>query len=397
MEIAPALGNEQDRLRTLNDYLIYSTMHETDLDGITRMASEICGTSISFVSIIDDQRELFISRYGSATAEIPLGKSFGTHTINSSGGLLVVNDLSKDSRFNDNPMVAGSPHIIFYAGMSLVSKDGTAFGTLSVLDSKPGALNEKQVRSLQVLARQIAVLFELRKNTEQLFQSQTALRMATADLDMFTALASHDLKSPLNNIISITHLLNDDYGSKLDIEGNEYVTFLNESAYKLSDLVNNILNYLKASQLSVEHKEPIHIAGLMDEVMSTLHVPENCIISYGKANTEVFTSRTALRQIFMSLFQNSIKHNDKPQIFIDIAFHENEQAYLFEVKDNGIGIAQENNEKIFELSETLHNKRRDNIGIGLSVVKRLVEKLGGEIKITPGAFSGTTFTFSIPK
>ena len=106
-----------------------------------------------------------------------------------------------------------------------------------------------------------------------------------------------------------------------------------------------------------------------------------------------------MKQILMNLLGNAIKYNDKPKIIIRIEVHEDKTKHTFEIKDNGYGIAEADTARIFELFERVDSKdKSDNSqGIGLSIVKRLVEKMGGEIKVhsVPGA--GTTFTFTVPK
>ncbi len=397
MEIAPVPENEPGRLRALNEYYITDTLPETDFDDIIRMAADICHAPISSLGIIDDHREWFKSSHGLDMPEIAREHSLGAYAINTPGQLFIVSDLSKDSRFSDNPLVTSTPHAVFYAAVPLVTPEGYAIGTLSVWDYKPRTLDASQVSALHSLARQLATLLELRKITKQLNQNRTELKRAYADLEKFSTIASHDLKSPLNNIISITHLLKDDYGSKLDADGNEYVTYLNDAAYQLADLVNGILSYSVAAQLSVEQKEQVNVAALIDTIKYTLVVPANCSVSYESVNRGVYTSPAALKQILKNLLQYAIKRNDKPQIIIEITLQENKSAYTFEVKDNGPCIPEKDSEKIFDLFETMDNYKRFGPGNNLAVVKRLVEKSGGEIKLNSDIPEGTTFTFSIPK
>ncbi len=399
MKIAPVPANEHDRLKTLHAYGILDTMQETEFDDITRIAAEVCHTPISLVSIIDAHRQWFKSRHGLITHETSRDFAFCAHAINNPNEILVINDTSKDERFHDNPLVTGEPHVAFYAGIPLVNPEGYALGTLCVWDIRPKDLNESQLMTLQSLARQIVCQLELKRKIKELNAKQAELKRAYEDLDKFASIASHDLKSPLNNIISLTHLLKDGYGGTLNDEGNEYIQYLNDASYQLSEMVTGILKYSRSSQLITDEKEDIGVYSILEEVSALLHVPENAAITYDFSNMHIHTSHIALKQILMNLLGNAIKYNDKPKIIVNIAVREDALKHTFEIKDNGYGIATADTERIFELFERVDSKdKADNSqGIGLTIVKRLVEKLGGEIKVrsTPG--KETVFTFTIPK
>ncbi len=390
-------ANEQERIKALNEYNILDTLPEKDFDDITRLASEICQTPISLVGIIDAHRQWFKSRQGIDASEISRNSAFCTHTINSPQDLLIVNDLSKDSRFKNNPLVTGHPKIRFYAGIPLFTPSGYAIGTLSVWDHEPRMLTDAQVKTLQSLASQVVTQLELRKTILQLDQQSAELKRAYADLENFSTIASHDLKSPLNNIISISHLLKDTYGSQLDNEGNEYIHYLNAAAFQLSDLVSGILSYSRSSQLLVTDKEQVSIPGLIGETIELINIPTHCTINYPKDESTIYTSRIALKQIFLNLLQNAIRHNDKPHIRIDILYKEQSTKFVFEIKDNGKGIPEADKEKVFNLFTILDKNDKAGTGIGLSVVKRLVEKLCGAIKVKSEVGEGATFLFSIGK
>ena len=399
MKTAPVPANEHKRLKTLHEYGILDTIQEADFDDITRIAAEVCRTPISLVSIIDAHRQWFKSRHGLITSETSRDFAFCAHAISNPEEVFIIPDTSKDERFHDNPLVTGEPHVAFYAGIPLVNPEGYALGTLCVWDIVPKNLDESQVTTLQSLARQVVCQLELKRKIKELNTQQAELKRAYEDLDKFASIASHDLKSPLNNIISLTHLLQEGYGGTLNEEGNEYIQYLNDSSYQLSEMVTGILKYSRSSQMITDQKEDIGIYSIIEEVTELLHVPANATIMFDREDKHIHTSRIALKQILMNLLGNAIKYNDKPKIIIRIEVHEDKTKHTFEIKDNGYGIAEADTARIFELFERVDSKdKSDNSqGIGLSIVKRLVEKMGGEIKVhsVPGA--GTTFTFTVPK
>jgi signal transduction histidine kinase len=398
MKIAPVPANEHERLKALKEYAILDTVQEADFDDITRLASEICQTPVSLVSIVDAHRQWFKSRHGLITPEISRDFAFCAHAINAPDDLYIIPDLTKDERFHDNPLVKGEPHVVFYAGIRLINPEGFALGTLCVWDKKPRELDATQIITLKALARQIMSQLELRKKIQQLKHSQEELQNAYADLENFSAIASHDLKSPLNNIISLTQLVRDNYSDKLDEEGNEYIHFLQDSAYQLSDLITGILNYSRASQLLTQQREDINVAELIEEITSLIKIPTNTTIVFEKGEKKIHTSRIALKQILLNLIDNAIKYNDKGLVNIEIGFSEVDGNYVVEIKDNGLGIADEDRERIFELFKKLQSKSKDgSMGVGLAIVKRLVKKLGGTIEVNSELSKGTSFVITIPK
>lgn len=187
MLVAPLLENEADRLESLKSYDILDSMSETDYDEITELASQLCGTKVSLISLIDDKRQWFKSAFGTQMKETPRDFAFCTHTMQNANEILIVPDSRLDVRFADNPLVTNEPHVIFYAGMPLVNKDGYAMGSLCVLDSEPKLLNAAQMHALKILANQVIKLFEARKSINMYKRVQFLLQEQIKDLQKLLA------------------------------------------------------------------------------------------------------------------------------------------------------------------------------------------------------------------
>ena len=398
MTFAEIQLNETERLNTLWEYIILDTPAESDFDDLAKIASRVCNTPYALISFVDASRVWFKSSIGFTVTETERNNSFCTHVLNGSDGIFIVEDLSKDTRFSQNHFVTGDPFIRFCAAVPLVSPQGFVLGTLCVMDNKPSAIDGDQVSFLQTLSRQVVSLLENRRNLILLHKREKELKGANSDLEKLASVTSHDLKSPLNNIISLTYLLIDNYNDKLDEEGVEYLKFLNDTSYKLSDIVNGILSYTRSSLLSVDNKENTSVSTIMEEVLNVLTIPPNVNIYYKKDNSNILTSRVAVKQILFNICNFLIKQNNREDAVIKIVFHESKGKYVFDVNDNGPGVPEEAMEKLFDVIDGLKkgSKEKDGSSIGLAIVKRLLEKLGGDIKVRSSAETGTSFLFFIP-
>jgi anti-sigma regulatory factor (Ser/Thr protein kinase) len=159
--------NETTRLAVLHRYRILDTDPEQAFDDLALLASQICGTPIALITLVDAHRQWFKARIGVGITETSRSISFCAHAIDQPE-LFVVPDAREDCRFRDNPLVAGEPNIRFYAGAPLITPDGHALGTICVVDHVPRTLTHDQTDALQALKRQVEAQLELRKNLDDL-------------------------------------------------------------------------------------------------------------------------------------------------------------------------------------------------------------------------------------
>ena len=200
--------DEIKRLHALKEYSILDTMAEEEYDDITYLASQICQTPISLISLIDEKRQWFKSHHGLEATETPKEFAFCAHAINDKNNIFIIPDSRKDKRFHDNPLVTDDPHVIFYAGIPLTNKDGFALGTLCVIDNEPNSLDEFQIKALKALSNQIIALFELRKKTFELETKAKEIEARNVVLKKFAGNAAHDIfmRLPLQKILSYLQL-----------------------------------------------------------------------------------------------------------------------------------------------------------------------------------------------
>ena len=173
---APKPENEKERLAVLDQVGILDTPAEREFDDVSLLASQICGTPIALISLVDETRQWFKSRVGLDVHETPREYAFCTYAILNPNETMVVKDAMEDERFSKNPLVTGDPNIRFYAGAPLKTRDDMPLGTLCVIDREPRELNFQQLAGLEALARQVSLRLELRRTTELLQKANTDLR-----------------------------------------------------------------------------------------------------------------------------------------------------------------------------------------------------------------------------
>lgn len=400
--IKPAIPqNELDRLASLEEAQLMHTLPEAEFDTITKLASFICKTPISLISLVGEKEQYFKSRYGTDFCGSKREISFCAHAILKPKQLMEVKDTRLDIRFKDNPFTLDKEKpVLFYAGMPILDKQGLPLGTLCVLDNKPNKLDKEQKIALKALTKHVEVLFELRKKNKHLEQIKKELKDHNTILKDFAGVVSHDMKMPLANMIITADMLKAKFGDKLGEEGLNYLKNLKNAGLNLSDYINSLLNHYESNDTGDLKRQQFDFNHLLEEIIDLFNITDNVEINFPQENIMIKTNRAALEQIFLNLLSNSLKYNNSEKIVIDIDFRQSPDFYYFSVSDNGIGIPEEKQEEIFEIFTTLaitDRKGNKGNGIGLSTVKRLVKNLGGNIKVNSKPGEGTKFTFSVKR
>ncbi|AOZ99390.1 GAF domain-containing sensor histidine kinase [Flavobacterium commune] len=391
---------ENERLKDLDSYAIIDTLPEDEYDELTYLASQICGTPISLISLLDNKRQWFKSHYGTDVMETSKEIAFCAHAILNPDEVFIVQDARNDHRFYDNPLVIEEPNVVFYAGAPLVSQNGLPLGTLCVIDNKPNELSENQIKSLKALSNQAMKLLELRKKKKQLEKNLFEFENKNKELERFAYIAAHDLKSPLGNINALTDFFIEHYCEDLEEEASEIIALIHQSSAKLRGLIDELLEYSKYDKIIEQEKAEIDLQILKKEILGLFSFNNKYDISLKSNVSKLIINKVALEQILINLISNAIKYNDKEIAQIEIMVNEEDLQYRISVTDNGPGISKENQHKIFEIFEVLdtcdHNGETGN-GIGLATVKKLVLALGGTIDVESEVGKFTRFNFTIEK
>lgn len=217
------------------------------------------------------------------------------------------------------------------------------------------------------------------------------------ELGQFAHLVSHDLKAPLRGIVTLTQFIEEDIKAGRPWEQvQESLSLLRNRALRMDNLINGLLTYARIGREAVLSEE-IPMDRFLQEVIDLLEIPSHVKITLPTFLPTVEAPKIALQQIFQNLIVNAYKYCDKPACIIQIAYEKQEGEHLFQVIDNGPGIPAIYQEKVFEIFQTLYPRDQiESTGIGLSIVRKHAESLGGRIQITDSSDQGTTFSLWLP-
>ncbi|KXO00122.1 hypothetical protein LS48_06525 [Aequorivita aquimaris] len=390
--------NEAARIAELKKYKLLDTFSENDFDNITKLVAAICEVPIALITLLDLERNFFKSHVGVDFNQSPRNISFCGHAILEDDEIFIVEDATKDERFDDNPLVTEN-QAVFYAGVPLINPNGFKLGTLCVFDHKPRQLTDVQIISLKALAKQVVNLIELRKKNSLLIEIQKELQNRNERLETFAHVVSHDLKSPLANITSLTRFLKEENIENLSTDSKMYLDYIEDSSLTLKNYINGILKFYKADELLDSQKEDVLLKELFDEISEVL-ISDDTLFDFPMAGTLKNVNKAALTQIFLNLIDNSLKYNLNEKRIVSVKYIDETDFHKFAITDNGMGIDLGVQEEIFNLFKTTGIKDRDGkegTGIGLATVKSLVSKLGGTISLDSEPGKGSTFTFTVQK
>lgn len=217
------------------------------------------------------------------------------------------------------------------------------------------------------------------------------------ELEQFAYIASHDLKAPLRAIERLATWIEEDNANKLDDKSKEHLGLLRQRTLRLANLIDGILQYSRAGRIDL-NVEPVDTKEVLQEIIDGLNLDGRFEIRYPEHLPVFETTKIPLMQVLSNLLANSIKHHHRKKGTIKIEVDVLGTFYLFTVKDDGPGISPEFFDKIFVVFQTL--KSRDELestGVGLSIVKKIVESQGGSVMVQSQVGHGTTMSFTWPR
>ncbi|MFZ2431665.1 MAG: ATP-binding protein [Lutibacter sp.] len=227
---------------------------------------------------------------------------------------------------------------------------------------------------------------------EQLLQK---LKHQNEQLNDYAHLVSHDLKSSLRNLSALLAWVKEDCSEKIGEESVHNLNLMEAKIEKMDKFLEDIINYSEIGATSLK-TTTIDLNKTITKIMESIHIPQNISIVVKGDLPVLKGDARRLRQVFQNLISNAINFNDKEKGLIEIGVEEAEKFFTFSIKDNGQGIPQEYHEKIFNTFTTLGYQEKAT-GMGLSIVKRVLDLYSGEIWVESEVSKGSIFYFTIPK
>jgi len=393
MEVAAKPKDEAERLSALKEYHILDTDPEKDFDEIVALASSICETPISTITLIDESRQWHKARVGLKDQEGNRDYAFCAHAIHYDD-IMIVPDAKSDSRFFDNPFVVSDPNIRFYAGMPLINPEGFKLGTLCVIDRIPKNLSESQLLSLRVLGKQVMKQMELRRKVGEL------QRLNDINHKLLSVI-SHDLRSPFSSLYALLELI-----EQYDLPPEEFKNMI-PSVKKGFNAANGLLtNLLEWATSQFEQNEivnkPFSLKQLADQVMENNAVifqqKQNAVINMIEPTCMARGDENMIKAVFRNLIVNANKFTQGGSITLS-AKDEGEMVEV-KIEDTGVGIGTDRMDKMFSWGHrisTIGTGGERGSGFGLLVCKEFVERNSGQMWVKSTVGNGSQFYFTVPK
>ncbi len=225
-------------------------------------------------------------------------------------------------------------------------------------------------------------------------QIQAVLEQRNQDLDSFVHIVSHDLKAPLRAIANLSQWIEDDLEGEMLTEIQPQLVLLRSRVARMSATINGLLDYARIGR-SDDKIEPVSVAQLLAETIDSIAPPPTFSISIAPNLPTLNTKRLFLSQVFANLIGNGIRHHDRSDGSIQISCQECGDFYEFGIADDGPGIAPENHDKVFAIFQAVNPQNSpDSTGIGLAIVKKIIETEGGTIRLESELGHGTAFYFT---
>jgi signal transduction histidine kinase len=380
-------------------------------DEVVRLARILCRTPLAAVSLGDE------ARGGLWVREAPPDLTSWAPAL-PEDGLFILPDAARDARFARHPMVIGPPFVRFYAGVALVRSDGAHLGTLEVMDHRPRELGAPEREALVALGRQVVTELELRDRCADLERSLAARPASPADAERARAEAqrfggelvantSHELRTPLNAVIGLSEALQEGLYGEVQPRQRPALEQIQRSGRHLLRLIDGLLDRsrLEAGPASLD--------------LSLVEVPALCQASIGLVQelahrkrlklsltvddvaATAWADELKLKQILVNLLGNAVKFTPEGgSIGVDVDADSTAGTVTFLVWDSGIGIAAGDRARLFERFVQLEAGRASaarGTGLGLAVVRQLVELHGGTVTVDSEPGHGSQFRVTLPQ
>lgn len=275
----------------------------------------------------------------------------------------------------------------------LAVQGAIAIQQTDLITSLRAGLEKQQAIESQLQERAI----ELKRANRKQAKSFHRLNQRNQELDEFAYIVSHDLKAPLRGISNLSQWLVEDLQDQLPQENQEQLRLIQHRILRMEELINGVLQYSRAGKQAVEILQ-VDILQLLHEVIDSLTPPAGFRVTLPKMVPQIETQPILLKQVFANLISNAIRYHDRPDGCIQIRCQDLGEQLQFTVADDGPGIAPENHQRIFSIFRTLASSdEAKGSGLGLTIIKKIVEQQGGTVWVESDLGHGSAFSFTWPR
>lgn len=263
------------------------------------------------------------------------------------------------------------------------------------LYSKKDNLTAKDLSQLEPVIRKFTVNLKSCKAFNEQEQLLSSLEAQNQELSDYAHMVSHDLKSPLRSIEALASWLSNDYSDSLDSTGKEYLGMIQDKIESMENLISGILAYSTANTSELNNTQ-IDLNEVMTEIVDSIYIPNNVKVIAPKRLPQIIADRTKTHQLFQNIISNAVVHIEKENGKVEVIFKEDPEYWEFCIRDNGIGIPKKFHKKIFDIFQSASSDKKST-GIGLSIVKKIVDRYNGEVWVESEEGEGTDFYFTLEK
>ncbi|MDO5968652.1 PAS domain S-box protein [Flavivirga aquimarina] len=376
-------------------------IHELALE-ITNKIAKYLNTDRCSIYLVDQKSDILeqIATYGKKTNnnnKVTFSKGEGVvGSVAKTGKAEIVNNTELDDRY-----VVKDKKGLSKIAVPIIS-DGHVIGVIDSEYNKKNYYSKEHLHTLHSIANLVVMQLKSAINLRERQKAESRnkdllneLEKSNEELQEYAHIVSHDLKSPLRSINALVSWIKEDTKGKLDETSLQNFELIESTLEKMEQLISDVLLYSSVGA-DTNEEQTTDLNVLLEDLKQILFVPEHITVKILNPLPTVYGDKVKLQQLFQNLISNAVKFNDKEKGLIEIDVIEQKSYYQFSIKDNGIGIEKEYHDKIFKIFQSL-NVNKESTGVGLSIVKKIVDLYQGSIWVDSVPGKETTFYFTLYK